>query len=78
MIISTIARILVIIGGINWGLIGLGELLGKNWNVINAILGSMPVLETIIYILVGISAVIMIFWCRCKKCVQGSAEKPQV
>lgn len=68
---SMIVRILVIIGGVNWGLVGLGMLLGGNWNVINMILGSMPVFEAIIYILVGISAVMMIFNCRCGKCKDG-------
>ena len=33
-----IAKILVIVGGVNWGLVGLGMLLGgKNWNVVNLI-----------------------------------------
>jgi uncharacterized protein len=69
---NVIAKVLVIIGGINWGLVGLGMLLGKaNWNVVNLILGSMPVLEAIIYILVGISALMMIFGCKCGKCKGG-------
>lgn len=68
-----IARILVIIGGINWGLVGLGMLLGSmsNWNVVNMILGSMPVLEAIVYVLVGVAAVMLIFDCKCGKCMNG-------
>ncbi|MDP1760535.1 MAG: DUF378 domain-containing protein [Candidatus Woesebacteria bacterium] len=67
--ISIIAKILVIIGGVNWGLVGIGMLFGgANWNVINLIFGSMPVVEAIIYILVGISAIAMIFGCKCGKC----------
>ncbi len=30
-----IAFILLIIGGLNWGLVGLGEWFGGNWNVVN-------------------------------------------
>ncbi len=73
---SMIAKILVIIGGINWGLVGLGMLLGSmsNWNVVNMILGSVPVVEGIVYLLVGISAVMMIFGCKCKKCKDGVCE----
>ncbi|MCX6757655.1 MAG: DUF378 domain-containing protein [Candidatus Nomurabacteria bacterium] len=71
---SMIAKVLVIIGGINWGLVGLGMLMGKtSWNIVNMILGTMPTLEAIIYLLVGVSAVIMIFGCKCKKCTEACA-----
>jgi uncharacterized membrane protein YuzA (DUF378 family) len=70
---SKIGKTLVVIGGINWGLVGLGMLLGKMdaWNVVHMILGSMPMFEAIVYLLVGIAAVITIFGCRCKKCMAG-------
>lgn len=58
--LAQIARILVIIGGINWGLVGLGMLMGSNWNLVNLIFGSIPVLEAIIYVLVGLAAVWML------------------
>lgn len=58
--LAQIARILVIIGGINWGLVGLGMLMGSNWNVVGLIFGSVPTLEAIIYILVGLAAVWML------------------
>jgi uncharacterized membrane protein YuzA (DUF378 family) len=52
---------LVVIGGVNWGLIGLGMLLGgRDWNVVNMILGSVPMLEAVVYVLVGLAAVWMI------------------
>jgi uncharacterized membrane protein YuzA (DUF378 family) len=66
---SLIIKILVIVGGINWGLVGLGMLLGNSgWNVVNMALGSMPKLEAIVYVIVGIAAVMKIFGCKCKKC----------
>lgn len=70
---AMVAKILVIVGGVNWGLIGLGMLLGTvgGWNVVNMILGSVPMLEGVVYVLVGISAVMMIFGCKCGKCVDG-------
>lgn len=43
---------LLIIGGLNWGIFGL-----INVNVVELILGSVPILVTIVYILVGVSAV---------------------
>ncbi len=48
---------LLVIGGINWGLVGLGGFFSGNWNVINLVLGGWPTLEWIVYVLVGISAV---------------------
>ncbi len=67
---ALIGKILLIVGGLNWGLVGVGMLLGKGmeWNVVNMLLGSWPVVEAIVYILVGVAAVMKIFGCKCKKC----------
>lgn len=46
---------LAMIGALNWGLVGL-----LNFNLVNAVLGSWPTLERLVYILVGISAVYFI------------------
>lgn len=70
-----IAKWLVVIGGINWGLVGLGMLLGNSvdsWNIIHMILGSVPALEGIIYVLVGVAAIMKIFGCKCKNCKDGT------
>ena len=55
-----VAFILVIIGGLNWGLVALGSYLGGNWNVVNLILGSWSGVENLVYLLVGISAVVLL------------------
>ncbi len=49
-VIDKIALALVIIGAINWGLIGI-----FNFNLVDTIFGVMSVISRIIYILVGIS-----------------------
>lgn len=46
-----IAFALVIIGGLNWGLTALG------YNLVSWLLGSWPMVEKVVYILVGFSAV---------------------
>ena len=51
-----VAGILVIIGGLNWGLVGLFD-----FNLVSSIFGSGSVLGRIIYILVGFSALYMIY-----------------
>ena len=70
--LMTVSMILVIIGGLNWGLIGLGGFMGSNWNVINMILGAWPAVEWIVYILVGASAVYLVMTHKktCKECAQ--------
>jgi uncharacterized membrane protein YuzA (DUF378 family) len=64
--LSVIAIILTIVGAVNWGLVGLGQLLGTNLNVVNLLLGSWPIVESIIYLLVGVSGLIVAFT-RCGK-----------
>jgi len=72
---SITIKTIVIIGGIDLGLIGLGMILGSmgNWNVLNILLGSAPVLEAVVYVAIGVAAVMMIFDCQCKKC-KGSTS----
>ncbi|HBM45447.1 TPA: DUF378 domain-containing protein [Patescibacteria group bacterium] len=53
-----LAWILVIVGALNWGLIGVGFFLNMNLNLVNLIFGSMPIIEYIVYILVGVAAII--------------------
>ncbi len=52
-----IAFLLLAIGGLNWGLIGLGGFANADWNIVHMILGSWPQVEWVVYILVGLSAV---------------------
>ena len=47
-----VAFILLVVGGINWGLVGL-----SGFNLVETVLGSWPMLVKIVYILVGLSAV---------------------
>ena len=61
MKLHTIAFTLVIIGGLNWGLVALGSWMGSNWNVVNLILGSWPGGENLVYLLVGLSALVLVF-----------------
>lgn len=49
-IIDTIALVLIIVGALNWGLIGL-----FNFNLVDTIFGTMSVISRIIYTLIGIS-----------------------
>ncbi|MFA6259447.1 MAG: DUF378 domain-containing protein [Candidatus Peribacteraceae bacterium] len=55
--IGMVAWVLVLIGALNWGLMGLGYFLGFQGNVVAMLLGSMPMVENIVYLLVGVSAV---------------------
>lgn len=56
---------LVIVGALNWGLIGLGYLVGNgaNWNVVYMLLGTWPTVEAVVYILVGLAAIYKLAMC---------------
>ena len=56
-----IAFWLLIIGGLNWGLVALGYYMNSNWNIVNLILGSVPAIESLVYLLVGLSALLLTF-----------------
>ncbi len=47
-----IALILIIIGGLNWGLVG-----AFKFDLVAAIFGDMSIIARIVYILVGLSAI---------------------
>ncbi|MCA9352922.1 DUF378 domain-containing protein [Patescibacteria group bacterium] len=69
---TKVMKTLVWIGGLNWGLVGIGGLFALgNWNVVNLIFGGLPWLENIIYILVGVCAVLTLKHCS-GKCNKGS------
>lgn len=55
-----VAFILVIVGGLNWGLVGLGYFIGQDLNIVHLILGSMMSLESLVYALVGVSAIVLV------------------
>ena len=60
----SVAWWLLWVGGINWGLVGLFD-----WNLVEVVFGSWPWLVKIVYILVGLSALMMLAQCKsaCKK-----------
>lgn len=51
-IIDKIALVLIIVGALNWGLIGI-----FNFDLVAAIFGDMSILSRIVYSLVGISGI---------------------
>lgn len=54
--LNIITLVLVIVGGLNWGLVGLFQ-----WDLVAAILGSGSLLARAVYVLVGISAIWQIY-----------------
>jgi hypothetical protein len=50
--IDVFAAVLLVVGGLNWGLVGL-----LSFDLVETIFGNMTVLSRIVYILVGLSAV---------------------
>ncbi len=73
--LHTVAFFLVIIGGLNWGLIGLSALANDGMmgggNVVTMLLGSYPMVESLVYVLVGLSALKLVLSHKkdCKQCM---------
>jgi uncharacterized membrane protein YuzA (DUF378 family) len=49
--IDLLAIVLVIVGGLNWGLYAFG------YNLVSILLGWMPILEKVVYVLVALAAI---------------------
>lgn len=60
--LKEIAFAVVLIGAVNWGLIGLSGLLKpfRNLNLVNLVFGNHPIVEFAVYILVGISGLYLL------------------
>lgn len=63
-VLDWIAWVLVIIGGINWGLVGL-----LDFNLVGVLLGDGTLVARIVYILVGLSALYLLFSLPSKRAV---------
>ena len=49
--LDLLAIVLVIVGGLNWGLYAFG------YNLVSILLGWMPILEKVIYVVVALAAI---------------------
>lgn len=58
--------VLIIIGAVNWGLVGLGQISGarpNEYNLVNLLLGQLNLpLEALVYLLVGLSGLYQVYF----------------
>lgn len=66
-----IALILVVIGALNWGLVGIA-----NFNLVSTIFGSWPIVMRVIYVLVGVAGVLMVM--PSEKCCGGAGMEKKM
>lgn len=50
-VLNIVTLVLLIVGGLNWGLVGLFD-----FNLVTALFGEMSTISRIVYVLVGLSA----------------------
>lgn len=67
--LNALALLLIIIGGINWGLIGLFD-----FNLVAALFGAGSILSRLVYILVGLAALYSIY--LFKPVREGTRHRP--
>lgn len=51
-----LAWVLVVVGALNWGLVG-----AFDFNLVTTLVGTWPSVEKVVYILVGLSALVALF-----------------
>lgn len=70
-----VSFVLVIIGGLNWLLVGL-----FNWDVGVLFGGQTAIISRVVYVLVGLSAVYLAAMHKkdCKHCEAGAPSAPQM
>lgn len=63
--VCMITFVLVVVGALNWGLVGFFE-----WNLVNVLVGDWPTVERVVYALVGLSGLYMLVktCMSCKDC----------
>ena len=59
-LIDTIALILLVVGGLNWGLVGLA-----NFDLVATLFGAGSAVARVVYVLVGLSAVYKLLKLNC-------------
>lgn len=64
---SKLAWLLVVIGALNWGLVGVFE-----WNLVTALFGSVAWLERLVYVLVGLGGLMLL--ASMKGCCGGKCK----
>lgn len=60
-VVSMVAEVLLIIGGLNWALTAFG------YNLVNMLFGSIQILEQAVYVIVGMAALFAIYEMVMKK-----------
>lgn len=54
--VELVATLLVVVGALNWGLIGL-----LNLDLVNTLVGAWPTVARVLYILVGVSGLWLLY-----------------
>jgi uncharacterized protein len=60
--VDWVAWVLVVIGAVNWGLVGLAQI-----NLVDALFGAWPMLVQVVYVLVGLSGLYFVYMALTKK-----------
>lgn len=55
-LLHIVSYTLVVVGALNWGLIGL-----LDFNLVSSLFGGMPTIENVVYILIGVAAAYSVY-----------------
>ena len=74
-IVGKVSWILIIIGALNWGLVGLGGFLNTDLNVVSMLLGGWPMVLNLVYLLVGVAVIAKLMHKKCGACMPQGEMK---
>lgn len=57
-----LSLVLVAVGALTWGLVGVGNYLGANWNPVDLVFGGIPAVENLVYVLVGLAGLYELYF----------------
>jgi len=75
--VDWLSLLLVIVGALNWGLVGLGSLIDANWNLVNLLFGSVPTLEALVYVVVGLAGLYELYFAYQLYGARRPSERPR-
>lgn len=71
-LVCKLVGLLVVVGALNWGLVGIAQ-----WNLVEALLGSMTTASRAVYVVIGLAGLLKLVSCfKCCPCTGSCETKP--
>lgn len=69
---------LVIVGALNWGLVGVGAYFDQSWNLVDLLFGWAPAIENLVYVVVGLAGLYGLYFAWQLRDAESESERAEV